>query len=269
MRQSSRPVRIAVLGREESRFWEPVRAGVLAAASELRAYNATVEWIVPETHRGQISLEARARKIDELIQAGYDAIATDVFDNELVPCINRAIAAGIPVATFNSEPSSLRGLMEVLSQRAQNLMNLSSDLSTSARTSGESTRQIATTIQQVAMGVSQQSQDVNKTSMSVEQMITSIADVAHGVDNQTNAVNKASEVAIRINKAIEQVANNAQLVTHGSAEATRYSRDGAQTVKDTIAGMEAIRSKVGLSTHKVEEMGARLRTLRLRQICWH
>jgi methyl-accepting chemotaxis protein len=257
LRTSSRPLRIAVLGRDESRFWEPVHAGVLAAAAELRAYNAAVEWIVPEAHKGQISWEARVKKIDELIRAGYNAIATDVFDDELVPCINRAIAAGIPVATFNNEPSSLRGMMEMLTQRAQNLMNLSGDLKISARTSGESTRQIATTIQQVALGASQQSQDVNKTSMSMEQMITSIAEVASGVDDQTNAINQASEVAMQINTAIEQVANNAQLVAHDSAEAARYSRAGAQTVKETINGMETIRSKVGLSTSKVQEMGNR------------
>ncbi|HEX2995572.1 MAG TPA: substrate-binding domain-containing protein [Anaerolineales bacterium] len=257
LRQSSRPVRIAVLGREESRFWEPVRAGALAAANELRACNATVEWIVPETQKDQISVEARAKKIDELIQARYDAIAMDVFDHELIPAINRAVAAGIPVATFNSEPSSLRGLMEVLAQRAENLMSLSGDLSVSARSSDESTRQITMTIQQVAMGVSQQSQDVNKTSMSVEQMSVSILEVAHGIADQTRAINKASEVAMRINTAIEQVANTAQLVARDSAEAAHSSRAGAQTVKDTIAGMEAIRSKVGLSASKVEEMGIR------------
>ncbi|MBK8784889.1 MAG: hypothetical protein IPO22_24580 [Anaerolineales bacterium] len=57
--------------------------------------------------------------------------------------------------------------------------------------------------------------------------------------------------------AIEQVASNAQAVTRDSAEAASYSRDGAKTVEETITGMEAIRSKVGLSATKVEEMGVR------------
>jgi methyl-accepting chemotaxis protein len=105
------------------------------------------------------------------------------------------------------------------------------------------------------MGTSQQSEDVHRTSGSVEQMVTSIASVANGVDEQTTAINKASNVALLINTAIEQVATNAQLVAHDSADAARYSRDGASTVKETIQGMEAIRSKVGLSASKVQEMG--------------
>lgn len=257
LRRSSRPLKIAVLGREESRFWDPVRAGVLAAAAELRDCNATVEWIVPEERKDQINLETRVKKIDELIRAGYHAIATDVFAHELIASINNAVAAGIPVATFNSEPSSLRGMMDMLAQRAQNLRVMSGDLTGFARSSGDSTRQIAATIQQVAMGTTQQSADVHRTSGAVEHMIAAIADVANGVDEQATAIHKASEVAVRINTAIEQVANNAQRVAHDAAEATRYSRDGAQTVKDTILGMETIRSKVGLSALKVEEMGAR------------
>ena len=257
LRQSTRPLKIAVLGREESRFWEPVHAGVTAAANELRAYNVTVEWIRPEERKDQINVEARIKKIDELVKAGYNAIATDIFDSEMIPSINRAIAAGVAVATFNSEPSSLRGMMEILAQRAQSLIMLSGDLSASARTSGESTRQITATIQQIAAGTSHQSEDVNKTAGSVENMIVSIAGVAKGVDEQANSINQASEVALRINTAIEQVANNAQMVARDSAEAARYSRDGATTVKETIVGMETIRSKVGLSASKVEEMGAR------------
>lgn len=257
IRSSPRPLKIAVLGREESRFWEPVCAGVLAAVNELRAFNATVEWIVPEECRDHVDVATRAKKIDELVRAGYNAIATDVFDSELVASINRAVAVGVPVATFNGEPSSLRGMMEMLAQRAQNMMTLSRDLSTAARSSGESTRQIATTIQQVATGTAQQSEDVYRTSGSVEQMMTSISEVAAGVGEQANAINKASQAALQINTAIEQVAHNAQLVAHNSAEAARYSRDGASTVKETVLGMETIRSKVGLSAGKVEEMGAR------------
>lgn len=257
MEKSIRPLKIAVLGREESRFWEPVYAGVLAAAEELQSHNATVEWIRPEEGKNQIVAKVRAQKIDELIRTGYDAIATDVFDSVLIPSINRAISAGIVVATFNSEPSSLRGMMEMLAQRAQSLMLLSGDLNASALASGESTRQIAATIQQVAAETSHQSEDISKTSYSVDNMITSIAAVAKGVDEQTNAINQASEVALRINAAIDQVASNAQMVAHDSAEAAQYSRDGAKTVKETIHGMESIRSKVGLSASKVEELGAR------------
>jgi methyl-accepting chemotaxis protein len=257
LQPSPRPLRIAVLGRDESRFWDPVHAGVLSAASELKAKNATVEWILPEGGNALPNVKVRGLAIDQLIKSGYDAIITDNFDNGLIPYLNRSVAAGIPVATFNSEPSSLRGLIGLLVQRTQHLMSVSGELTASAQSSGEATRQIATTIQQVALGISQQTTSVTKTSASVEQMNRVIEGVAKGAQEQANAINRASQVTLSISTAIEQVANNAQSVTRDSAEAASYSRDGAKTVQETITGMGVIRSKVRLSMAKVEEMGAR------------
>jgi methyl-accepting chemotaxis protein len=84
-----------------------------------------------------------------------------------------------------------------------------------------------------------------------------IEGVARGAQEQANAISRASKITSLISSAIEQVANNAQAVTRDSAKAASHSRDGAKTVQETIVGMEAIRSKVGLSTAKMEEMGAR------------
>jgi methyl-accepting chemotaxis protein len=223
----------------------------------LKTHNATVEWILPEGPNAQPSLAARAAAIAELIRARYDAIATDVFDKGLIPHLNRAVAAGIIVATFNGEPSSLRGMMDMVAQRAQRLLSVSSDLSASAQSSGEATHQIATTIQQVALGAAQQSENVSRTSGSVEKLSHAIEGVAKGAEEQARAISKASEVASRISTAINQVTNNAQTVAHDSAEAARYAREGTRTVKETITGMETIRTKVSLSANKVVELGTR------------
>jgi methyl-accepting chemotaxis protein len=257
LKPSPRPLRIAVLGRDESRFWDPIHAGVMAAAKELSANNATVEWILPEGGNLPPNLTMRGSAIDQLIKEGYHAIATDVFENGLIPYINRAAAHGIPVATFNSEPSSLRGLISMFAQRAQHLMNVSDDLIASAQSSGEATRQIARTMQQVAKGITQETDSITHTAHSVEQMGHVIDGVAKGAQEQAKAISMASQITSRINTAIEQVSNNAQAVTRDSAQAASYSRDGAKTVKETIIGMETIRAKVGLSATKVEEMGTR------------
>jgi len=251
------PLRIAVLGRNESHFWDPVHAGVLAAAAELSGKNTTVEWILPEGGNQPPNLEVRGATIEKLVKAGYNAIITDVFDNGLVPYLNRAVASGVCVATYNGEPSSLRGLIEILAQRTQQLTLVSGNLTASAHSSGDATRQIANTIQQVSQGITQQSDVVSKTSASVEQMNRAIDGVARGAQEQAKAISQASLVASRINAAIEQVTSNAQSVTQDSAQAASYSRDGAKTVQETIAGMETIRSRVRLSAEKVEEMGAR------------
>ena len=152
------------------------------------------------------------------------------------------------------------GLHDAVGQVAESASAVSSaaaQLVAASEQSGGATRQIATTIQQVALGIGQQTTGITKTSSSVEQMNRAIDGVAKGAQEQARAISKASEVTSRISAAIEQVASNTQSVTQDSAKAASHSRDGAKTVEETIAGMEAIRSKVGLSATKVEEMGTR------------
>ena len=96
----AKALRIAVLGLESSPFWIPVKAGVERARRELAADNTTVDWIVPgETHTAEVF----GRAIDAAVAKQYDAIATVAGDAGVAAYIDRAVQAGVPVATFNSE----------------------------------------------------------------------------------------------------------------------------------------------------------------------
>ena len=101
IRKSDTPIRIAVLGLENNPFWIPVKEGTIAAGKELEAYNAEVDWIVPvgDSHTADVFGTA----IDAAIAQQYDAIATIAGDSGIIPYIERAVDAGIPVATFNVE----------------------------------------------------------------------------------------------------------------------------------------------------------------------
>jgi len=158
---------------------------------------------------------------------------------------------------FSQMIDNLRHQIGLVAENAQALQQASMQISSAVNQSGEATNQIAITIQQIAEGVSQQTAGVTKTSGAVEQLGDAIDGVAKGAQEQAMAIGKASQVTAKISAAIEQVTKNAQTVTRDSAEAAQYSRTGAQTVKETINGMETIRQKVGLSATKVEEMGTR------------
>ena len=96
----AQPMKIAVLGLENNPFWIPVKEGTLKAAEELAPYGVTVEWIVPgDQHTSEVFGQA----VESAIVKKYDAIATVAGDAGMVPFINKAVDAGIPVATFNSE----------------------------------------------------------------------------------------------------------------------------------------------------------------------
>jgi methyl-accepting chemotaxis protein len=193
--------------------------------------------------------------IDYMQNMGF--AATAIADNDLTTTVTPKSAKDELGNSFAKMIAGLRDAVGQVMESATAVSAASSQLASASEQSGDATRQIATTIQQVAQGITQQTTGVTKTSASVEQMNRAIEGVAKGAQEQATAISKASQVTSRISTAIEQVASNAQSVTRDSAQAASYSRDGAKTVQETIAGMELIRSKVGLSATKVEEMGVR------------
>ena len=188
---------------------------------------------------------------------GMGAAATAISNNDLSVNVTPKSAKDELGNAFFKMIANLQSVIGQVADSANSVASAAAQLAKASEQSGEATNQIAITIQQVAKGTTEQTEGVTRTAGSVEQMSRAIDGVARGAQEQANAVTKASQVASRISTAIEQVTSNAQAVTRDSAEAARYSRDGAKTVKETITGMETIRTKVGLSASKVEEMGTR------------
>ena len=188
---------------------------------------------------------------------GMGAAATAIANNDLSVSIKSNSSKDELGNAFGKMIAGLQKVIGQVADSANSVASAAAQLAKASEQSGQATSQIATTIQQVARGTAEQTEGVSKTAASVEQMGRAIDGVARGAQEQATAVTKASQVASRISQSIEQVTTNAQAVTRDSAEAARFSRDGAKTVRETIAGMEAIRSKVGLSASKVEEMGTR------------
>jgi len=223
-----------------------------------------LKWDVPQQLK-----EEMIGRVDELGTAGKGFDSTVQYLQEMADIANRIASGDLTVKVilrsekdelgiaFSQMIASLQSLIQMVAQSANNLTTAAGQLASASGQSGEATRQIAITIQQVALGIAQQTASVTRTSGSVEQMGRAIDGVARGAQEQAKAITTASQVATRINSAIEQVTNNVESVTRDSAQSASHSRDGAKTVKETIVGMEAIRTKVGLSAAKVEEMGAR------------
>jgi methyl-accepting chemotaxis protein len=158
---------------------------------------------------------------------------------------------------FKQMVFSLREIVGQVTENANNLSESAAQLSNAANQAGDATNQIAVTIQQVAKGTQNQAAAITKTASSVNQMAVAIEGVAKGAQEQSNSVSKASAVSEQINRAIQQVADNISTVTADSLKAAEAARKGSETVKITLAGMESIKNKVGVSAEKVQEMGKR------------
>jgi ABC-type sugar transport system substrate-binding protein len=103
LKKSSKPIKIAVLGLENNPFWIPVKGGTHKAAQELKDYNCRVDWI---DAGAQHTTDVFSQAIEAAMVQKYDAIACIAGEAGIVPFINKAVNAGIPVATFNSETKS-------------------------------------------------------------------------------------------------------------------------------------------------------------------
>jgi methyl-accepting chemotaxis protein len=252
MKTADRRIRIAVLGVEDAVFWDTVRAGVVAADAELRQYNAEAHWICPEPSRS-FDVAIRSAAIDRLVREGWDAIATPIIDTGLVESINRVVAAGVPVATLNSESSSLRGLMDTLSQRAARLMEVSVGLAGSAESSEGATRQIAETVAQMATAASSEAGAVTRANASIQLITESVDAIAAGARDQARAAEALTQAASHIARAVESAQSSSETVVAATSQAKTIAERGSESIRETLAQMESIERAVVSSAEIIQE----------------
>jgi methyl-accepting chemotaxis protein len=256
MRAATSRIRIAVLGLEDAPFWESVRDGVVAAAQELRSFNAEAEWIVPEPS-GSFDLAIRAAAIERLAHDGYDAISTMILDTGLVASLNRVVAEGVPVATFNSESSSLRGLMDQLSHRAQKLLEVSDGLASSAQSSGAATHQIAANISQIAESATTEAAAMTRANASIERIAKSVDAIATGARDQAQAAERLSQAAAHISDAVEVAGSSSETVVASTVQAVATAERGSDAIRQTLEQMKSIEHAVDSSAATIQETNAR------------
>ncbi len=258
MKTVDRPLRIVVLGRSSDKFWDAFKAGVDAATRELRQYNATVEWLLPKGSHDKgvtnISAEIYGPMIDDCIERRIDAISTGIFDKNLIPYINKAVESGIAVATFNSEPMSLRGLFQSLSRRSQMLLSLSHDLASTAQHSVEASNYSASNVEGIAKSLNVEASSVDTASVNMEQISFAIESIAKDSHEQKRAVENVSVSAADISKAIDSANSSARAAVASSSEAIKVANRGANAVMQNLDQMKQIEGTVSLFASKIERM---------------
>ncbi|MRR30369.1 methyl-accepting chemotaxis protein, partial [bacterium] len=158
---------------------------------------------------------------------------------------------------FSDMTAQLKSLVSQVTDSAKKVEVASNGLANAASQASRATEQISATIQQMATGTNEFASTVTRTTQSVEQMSMAIDGVAQGAQDQAQAVGQATAIAAQISSTIRDIADNAQSSAKAASEAAETARTGAQTVEETINGMNSIKSKVGISVVKVQEMGER------------
>jgi len=223
-----RQIKIAVLGREDSAFWAPVKKGVLDAASLLRKMNVLVDWIVPEGTRTRKDFSAAVYgpAIEEVISKRYDGLALVSVDRNLVPYINRAVQNGIPVITANSEPTSLRSLITTIYEQSNGILQSSMSLSSSADEVNTATKEISSSMFEMAKDTMLQNDQVNLTRNALISLLKNIDTVTEKARDSADAVE----------------------------DTTKQIETGSQILESTLGSIDVVRSSFGETWRIVEEL---------------
>jgi methyl-accepting chemotaxis protein len=153
--------------------------------------------------------------------------------------------------------AGLRALVGQVQANAEQVADAGEQIDAASAQSAQVTQQVAMTIQQVAQGTATQAQAMAQAAAQVQEIARDIDRIAAGSQEQMAAVRQAAAVTERIIAAIHEMARGAQASAHSSAQTVEAARLGVQTVAETVQGMQTVKSKVGVSAARVQEMGER------------
>ena len=142
-----------------------------------------------------------------------------------------------------------------INQSARQLKDSAQVLANAVEQTRTAAGQIVRTVQQVAVGISNQAESAGKTAHSIEQVVQAVDGVAKGAQEQAASVASASGFTAKITDSIQYVVESLETVNQKANQAASLSRSGAQSLDEMINGMDVIREKVHISEETVTEMG--------------
>lgn len=256
IKESSKPIKIIFIGRDGNEFFDSVKLGVDAAANLLRKFNATVEWHVPKGYRTAKGFDASANvfgpAIDDYVKKNYDGICTGIFDDALINYINKAIDKRIPVATYNSEPISLRGLFKTFFEKTKELSELSHILNQAAEKTVEQADYNANSINYMVKCLNDETESVNSANTHIEQISTAIESIAKDAHIQKTAADQVASSANDISKAIESANTHANEAVQASEEAIKIAVQGSESVMLNLEHMKDIENIINEFANRIE-----------------
>lgn len=256
---STRPLKIAILGRTWDPYWDSFKSGVDAAAQTLRPYNTTIDWIIPPgSHENgvvDVSAKTYGPAIERAIAQGYNAIAVGIFDSNLIKYINAAVDKGVPVVSFDSESISFRDLFLTLADRSAKLKTISEKLEQAVESSMESTENNASSVHEIASALKEEAALVSKAAYNMQQINTSIDGIARSSHEQEKAAESVLVASEQISRSIQSAAQNAKIVSGSSERSISVAKSGAESVQEILRQMKDIEKTATESEEKIKEMG--------------
>ncbi|MBN1797686.1 MAG: substrate-binding domain-containing protein [Spirochaetales bacterium] len=188
-RKSNKPLKLGLIIPDDYNVFALNKQGGEDAARKLAFKNVKVD--IVKAFKGYDifgQVEVIAPAIQKMVKEGYHGIATCVFDPRIVPEINKAVDAGVPVTTYIAEPLNLRELILNIADNIDILTNESQDLATAADESDRANTQITSAITKIQSGIESQEDKVTATNLTLEELNQSIGNINDVIKRFTDSI---------------------------------------------------------------------------------
>lgn len=117
-------------------------------------------------------------------------------------------------------------------------------------------KEIVKTMNQTSVNIAHSSEELlenaNETNLVSLQISNSIQEVAVGTEEQTNDIEKMAIAISELNYGINEIVGNTEKVSHLSEQTTEFSSDGEQAVEKTVRQMMLIQNSVSESDISIQ-----------------
>ncbi len=238
-------LKIAIVSLSSEGFWKQIHEGAIEAKRELEAVGARVEWIVPQNAEGMNLTAASTYEpiVERLISEKWSGLAIPIFDRNLIPVLNKAVHAGLAVASFNAEPTSLREMVSAVSTHADTLLALSQELAASAEESGQSTASIAATIGKITSSLRFQVSETGKTKDEIQTLTGNIRRINETAGDSSKTARRVAEASMKSSAAIGVM-----------QESVKSLEEAASVSETTIRSLKEDTERIGTIVASIEDI---------------
>jgi len=150
----------------------------------------------------------------------------------------------------------LSGLMDRMVSVNTSLAPTSAGLALGASQVESASREIASAVQQIAQGASDQTVQLNSAQQEMDALSQAVKRVSAASAEQASGVTRANEAASKVKSNLERVATGADRAGEQSRASLEAAEDGMRGVDDTISAMETINSAVVSTASQISELSA-------------
>lgn len=183
----------------------------------------------------------------------FPRLAKKLSGDKLVETILSFQKAFILDATLAVE-SYLAGLFDRMVDVDRQLAPAAGALAKGAAQVDDASKEIASGVQQIATGATEQTQKLQEANERINELTTSVQNVATGAVEQATGVEQANTAANSVKSSLGEVTQNSEEAMKRSKEGTEAARDGSRSVGETLEAMETINSAMESTSERIEEL---------------